>query len=251
MNNYLLGGWTQLLHATPPASFSYTMYGMITNLDGLTSGTPSAPGWSPAKHAAPTVPNGKVLWTYGGGGCTPRNMPDNGNITDIINATNTQHWDGVDFDDECYMNAGNIISCMQSLKPLSTSYTFLAGWAYNNPDSDPSGLGKSINQSVEAIAGSGACDRFILMCYGSAMWSMSDIQANVGPAIDRTIKYTGDPSQVILALTPKGLTDENLNYFLDQVTGKGIGGLFVWDFNDLSSGDLATIEAKLGLGQVV
>ncbi|NEO38698.1 MAG: hypothetical protein F6J90_21135 [Moorea sp. SIOASIH] len=248
MSNYVIGGWTQSTSNQPPdESFAYTMYGMITNLNGLTSGTPSQPGWSPKDTNPPSIP-GKVLWTYGGAGCTPNGMPDSDqNVNDIISATNSSGWDGVDFDDECQMNTDLIIDTMESLKPKESSYTFLAGWNYNNPDQ--SDEGKQINQNVQKIGATGLCDRFILMCYGDAMWSMPDIQNNVGPAIERTIAHLGNNSnkKVILALTPAGLNQENLNYFLNQVLKYDLGGLFIWEFPNLSHSDLETIKNTLGI----
>ncbi|MCP5051388.1 MAG: hypothetical protein GY940_29750 [bacterium] len=245
MSNYIIGGWSQSLSKAPPSQFSYTMYGMITNLEGLTSGTPAAPGWSPAKSSPPTQ-TGTVLWTYGGGFCTPPGMPANqADIDAILQATTAKGWGGVDVDDECDMNIDNIASTLKTLKPASTSYTFLAGWSYNNPGQDPAG--QKINDSVQQVAQSGACDRFVLMCYAAAMWSMNDITANVGPAIQRTINYVGDAKKVILALTPKGLTTENRDYFLDQVTSNNIGGLFIWNFPALKTPDLDTIVSALGI----
>jgi hypothetical protein len=79
------------------------------------------------------------------------------------------------------------------------------------------------------------------------MWSMEDIKANVGPAIDRTISYVKDPKKVILALTPAGLDQTNLDYFLNEVISKKIGGLFVWNFPELKSSDLNIIIEKLDI----
>lgn len=247
MSDYIIGGWSQRVADKAPETFSYTMYGMITNLEGLTSGTPASPGWSPLKTRAPEG-GGQVLWTYGGGGCTPSAMPRTADqVQAILTATDQGGWTGVDFDDECGMDVENVIKAMQALKDNSfrTSYTFLAGWDYNNPTA--SAHGQSINDAVAAVARSGAADRQILMCYAAAMWSMSDIEANVGPAIARTIDNGVPPKRVILALTPAGLTGENLDYFLNQVTDKGIGGLFIWNFPALKDADLSVIEKKLGI----
>lgn len=243
MNHYTIGGWAQSLGAIPPQSFSYSMYGMVTNLTGLTTGTVSAPGWSPAKTTAPQV-TGTVMWTYGGGLCSPNNMPASENdLQNIKEATASMNWAGVDFDDECDMNINNIIKVMTTLG--QASYTFLAGWDYNNPNASP--VGKGINDKVMAVAASGCCDRFNLMCYASAMWSQSDIIANVGPAIHRTISHLGQSNRkkVFLALTPVGLNDWNLDYFLNQVTNLGIGGLLIWNYPILKPADLHTIENRL------
>ncbi len=224
------------------------MYGMVTNLSDLTTGTPAAPGWSPKDKTAPKI-SGKTMWTYGGAGCTPEKKPNSAqDIDDIVSATQSGDWAGVDFDDECHMNVDMLIESMGKLQSnsLQTSYTFLAGWDYNNPDA--SDYGKSINDAVQNIATSKTADRLVLMCYGGEMWSMDDIKANVGPAITRTIDNEVPADQVILALTPAGLTQENLEYFLDQVKSKGIGGLFVWNFLELADNDLQTIEKSLGIG---
>ncbi len=247
MANYVIGGWSQSVRDLPPSKFSYTMYGMITNLRGLTSGTPDNPGWSPVNTNAPSA-RGKVLWTYGGGGCTPTSMPSDENEIDaIINAAKTNGWDGVDFDDECNMNIDNLVLTINELKALTkqTSYTFIGGWAYNNPNASSSG--QAINEAVKQIAESNSCDRFVLMCYATAMWSMADIEANVGPAILRTIDYVNDPKKVVLALTPAGLTQTNLDYFLNEVVTKDIGGLFIWNFPILQSNELNTIIKRLGI----
>lgn len=243
MSEYFIGGWTEELTAAVPSQFSYVMFGMVTNLTGLTTGTAQDPGWSPASTAPPQA-NALVLWTYGGGGCSPTSMPSSSSgVTQILDATSGEGWAGVDFDDECSMDIELVIQAMTSLS--QTSYTFLAGWDYNNPDQ--SSEGQAINDSVSAVASSGECDRFVLMAYGSAMWSQQDIIENVGPAITRTIGYVGDSQKVVLALTPEGLDSWNLNYFLNQVTENQLGGLFIWDFTALSSEDLNTICTALGI----
>jgi len=243
MGEYFIGGWTQELTVQAPSQFAYVMYGMVTNLTGLTTGTAQSPGWSPASETPPQA-TGQVLWTYGGGGCSPQSMPSSSSdVTQILNATTGEGWAGVDFDDECSMDITYVTQAMASLN--QTSYTFLAGWDYNNPDQSPEG--EAINQSVSAVANSGDCDRFVLMAYGSSMWSQQDIIENVGPAITRTIGYVGDPKKVVLALTPDGLDAWNLEYFLNQVIENKIGGLFIWEFETLSGADLDTICKTLGI----
>lgn len=251
MSDYIIGGWTQSLSDTPPDSFSHTMYGMITNLEGLTSGTATSPGWSPLIRSAPTVTNGDVLWTYGGGLCSPDSMPkDDAQVAEIVSATQNNNWAGVDVDDECNMNIDNVVKAMQQLKAAQsskqTSYTFMAGWAYNNPN--VSSAGQKINDAVKQISNAGAADRYILMCYATAMWSQADIEANVAQAIERTINDNGVAAKsVILALTPAGLNDWNLNFFLDQVTKYAIGGLFIWNFPALAAADLESIKTRLSI----
>lgn len=247
MSEYILGGWAQSLADTPPAGFSHTMYGMVTNLAGLTTGTETAPGWSPTNNKAPKIPGNDVLWTYGGGLCSPESMPKTSQqISDIVAAAKDNDWAGVDFDDECNMNIDNLIDTMQQLKPLQTSYTFIAGWAYNNPNA--SSNGQAINDAVKKISNAGAADRFALMCYATEMWSKADIEANVSQAIERTINDNGVTAKsVILALTPEGLDDWNLNYFLDQVLKYDIGGVYVWNFPLLKGADLDVIKDRLGI----
>ncbi len=62
------------------------------------------------------------------------------------------HRAGVDFDDECSMNVNMLLETMSQLKSLNKecSYTFLAGWDYNNPSASSSG--PKINQAVKTIA---------------------------------------------------------------------------------------------------
>lgn len=240
MGNYIIGGWSQTLSSVPPKSFTYAMVGMVTNFPALTVGTAAAPGWGPATASVPQHPPCQTFWTYGGAGGAPAGTPSSAaDIQAIVNATNS--WAGVDFDNESQMNVANIAATMQALKAAGkgTSYTFLAGWDYNNNPQGPAG--------VKQIADSGAADRFILMCYADAMWPMSDITANVGPAIKKTIAQGVPPEKVILALTYSGLTQENLDYFLNQVTQNQIGGLFIWEYPSLSSKDLSYICSKLGI----
>lgn len=46
MNKFITGGWSQSLAGQPHKAFDVMMYGMVTNLDGLTTGTSAQPGWS-------------------------------------------------------------------------------------------------------------------------------------------------------------------------------------------------------------
>ncbi len=117
--------------------------------------------------------------------------------------------------------------------------------AYNDPGQYS--VGQTTNDKVQAIANAGVCDRFVLMCYAAAMWDMPTIEANVGPAVSRTIAHVQDAKQVILALTPAGLDEANLAYFLSQVTSNDLGGLFVWNFPALASADLSTILETLNI----
>lgn len=55
------------------------MYGIITNLDGLTTGDVNNPGWSPENESKPDMNHyfkGKRLWVYGGG-CSPEGKTSN------------------------------------------------------------------------------------------------------------------------------------------------------------------------------
>ncbi len=243
MGEYIIGGWSQELTDIPPSSFSYAMYGMVTNFTGLTTGTSVSPGWNPGKITPPQHPPCKVLWAYGGAGGLPLETPTNqADIQAIVDATTSRNWDGVDIDNESDMNISNLVQTTIELKNAAkdSSYTFLAGWTYNNTPQPAA----EIKQMFE----SGAAQRFILMCYGDAMWSMSDIEANVGPAIQTTLDQSVPAKQIILALTPDGLTQENLDYFLGQVTKFQIGGLFIWEFGRLASDDLEKICGVLGVG---
>lgn len=43
MNTFITGGWSQSLTGQPLKEFDVMMYGMVTNLDGLTTGTSAHP----------------------------------------------------------------------------------------------------------------------------------------------------------------------------------------------------------------
>jgi hypothetical protein len=232
--NMCIGGWTQKWKLAPPDSFSYVMYGMVTSLDVLKTGGGKGPHIPPIDTGSV-----KALWTYGGGGCNPEGYPNAGGITAIVDATVNNKWAGVDFDDECKMNTDNIIETMKQLKNngKETSYTFIAGWDYNNQESSQA--------IVQKVAESGFCDRFILMCYAAAMWNDQTIQDNVGPAIEKTINFTGSSKKVILALTPRGLNQKKLDAFLKYVLDNDLGGLFIWNFSRLKQNDLDTIVNTL------
>ena len=243
MSDYILGGWTQSLSAQAARSYSYVIYGMVTDLQNLKTGG----GWGPGDTSPPTN-YGKVMWAYGGEGAWPSGMPatesDNENI---IQATESKNWDGVDFDDESDMNVGNLVATMSSLgdRHREKSYTFLAGWDYNHPEHSQGGM--IINNKVKEIANENVCDRFVMMCYGGGMWSMDEIKANVPYAVRRTVDYVRDSKKVILALTHAGLTINNLEYFLNEVTSNNLGGLFVWEFPSLNPEHLTKIESELDL----
>ena len=225
-----IGGWTQNWTQVPDSSFSYVMYGMVTSLKELKTGGGQSPNQPPIDTGCT-----KALWTYGGGFCQPEGYPTDDGINAIVNATVDNGWEGVDFDDECKMNIPNIIETMKQLKATGkeTSYTFIAGWAYNN---DP-----DARAVVQKIANSGYCDRFVMMCYAREMWDDQTIKENVGPAVEKTINFAGDSKKVILALTPAGLNTQNLAAFLNYVLKNQLGGLFIWDFTLLKRTDLDTI----------
>ncbi|MCX6580671.1 MAG: hypothetical protein NT166_10870 [Candidatus Aminicenantes bacterium] len=232
--NMCIGGWTQKWKLSPPDSFSYVMYGMVTSLDVLKTGGGKGPHIPPIDTGST-----KALWTYGGGLCKPEGYPDAGGITAIVDATVNNNWAGVDFDDECKMNTDNIIETMKQLKNegKETSYTFIAGWDYNN--------NQASQAIVQKVANSGYCDRFILMCYAAAMWDDQTIKDNVGPAIEKTVNFTGNSKKVILALTPRGLNQQNLDAFLKYALDNDLGGMFIWNFSLLKQNDLATIVNTL------
>jgi len=245
-NDFIIGGWSQNLTAVAPESFSYAMYGMITNFPALTSGTVSAPGWRPKEEMAPQHASCNVLWTYGGAGGEPKGTPsDQTEMDAIIEATIRNNWAGVDFDNESAMNITNIAKTTLELKKQKkeSSYTFLAGYDYNH---SPQGAA-----DVKSIVENGAADRFILMCYGDSMWSMDDIRNNVGQAIEKTIAQGADLKKIILALTCNGLTEENLDYFLDLVIKYEIGGLFIWEYPNLEAKYLNRICTKLQINKLV
>lgn len=246
MNKFILGGWSQSLSQQPLKEFDVMMYGMVTNLDGLTTGTSSNPCWSPEKQNKPdNTFSGKTLWVYGGGGCSPQGCPANDQeVLRIVEATKSRGWDGIDFDDECNMNIDFIIDAMKKLKTCQkeTSFGFIAGYAYNHPETSN---GSIINSKIKKLSDSDQCDRFIHYCYGTAMWSKMDILNNILPALKRTLNYGVDNKKCILALTARGMDDWNLNYFIDQVLDFNLGGLFIWKHEELSASSLETIKKRL------
>ncbi|THB82038.1 hypothetical protein E1N66_23130 [Pantoea allii] len=246
MNNFILGGWSQSLSHPPLKEFDVMMYGMVTNLDGLTTGTASNPGWSPEKYNKPDNNfNGKTLWVYGGGGCSPQGRPANSQeVLRIVEATKSRGWDGIDFDDECNMNIDLIVEAMKDLKicKKDTSFGFVAGYAYNHPEQS---IGALISKKIITLEESQLCDRFIHYCYGSAMWSKEDILNNVISALKRSLHYGIDNKKCILALTTRGMNDWNLNYFIDQVLDFNLGGMFIWKYEELSAANLETIKKRL------
>ncbi|XP_018333977.1 uncharacterized protein LOC108743062 [Agrilus planipennis] len=241
----IIGGWSQVLTRKPLEEFSVNIYGMVTNLDTLTTGA----GWSPKKTTAPRFEgfdSVKILWTYGGEGCSPCSRPATSDeVNRIVQVTQNSKWDGVDFDDECNMNTDNIIEVMKSLKNegKETSYGFIAGWDYNNPNNGSNG--KKLNENVKKLACSGVCDKLVHYCYGAAMWSDEDIKNNVRQALERSINNGMPKENIILALTSAGLNDTNLNYFLDAIVDIDVGGLFIWAYHNLSKQQRKAILQKL------
>lgn len=245
----LLGGWSQTLALNPLDEFDFMMYGMVTNLDGLTTGSAAYPGWSPERETKPSAnPNfkGKTLWSYGGGGCAPQQKPSNmEDVNRIVSATKNKSWDGVDFDDECNMNVPFVIEAMKQLKQKQkeTSFGFISGYSYNHPSTAD---GKILNNKITSIIKSNQCDRLIHYCYADAMWNDNEIKNNVQQAAKRSISNGMDKNKIILALTTNGLTNWNLNYFLDQVIDLDLGGLFIWRYDDISQNHFEIIKKRLG-----
>nr|WP_253307144.1 hypothetical protein [unidentified bacterial endosymbiont] len=192
-------------------------YGMVTNLSGLTTGTESPPGWGPETSVKPEHPHytGKILWTDGGGGCSPSEKPTlSQKVESIIAATINNHWDGIDFDNECNMNIHYFTQAMGSLNNLQkeSSYGLIAGWSYNHPETEN---GKKLTTKIKEVIGSGYCDRLVHYCYATS-----------------------------------GLTDENLNYFLDGVVDRQLGGLLVWNYHQLTIDHLKIITERLELNGI-
>lgn len=242
----LIGGWSMALDVAPLDEFDITMYGMVTNLEGLTTGSRAAPGWSPANNHKPFAEKtSSGLWVYGGGGCSPVGRPSSdGEVQRIIDVTVQQQWDGVDFDDECNMDTDRVIQAMAGLKANNkqTSYGFISGYSYNHPQSV---TGQKLAEKVKKIIQSGHCDRLIHYCYASAMWSESDIKNNVRQALQTSLDYGMPKAGIILALTTRGLNDWSLNYFLDQIVTLDVGGLFVWRYTALTDAQRTVIKNRL------
>ncbi|MFS1538314.1 MAG: hypothetical protein ACL7BU_06015 [Candidatus Phlomobacter fragariae] len=244
----LLGGWSMSLTGYPLNEFDYIMYGMVTNLEGLTTGSASNPGWSPENESKPESNpcfKGKRLWVYGGGECSPEEKPSGmDDVSRIISATINKNWDGVDFDDECNMNITFIIETMKKLKENNkeTSFGFIAGYSYNHPNTEK---GKKITDKVKEIITSGQCNRLVHYCYAAAMWNKDDIINNVKQALEKSISYGMSRDKIVLALTTRGLTDWNLNYFLDKIIDLNLGGLFIWRYDELTPNHLKIIRERL------
>lgn len=247
--NRYFGGWSQTLSQPPLKEFNTMMYGMVTNLPELTTGTKANPGWSPENSVKPEYPDyrGKTLWTYGGGGAVPSDQPaSTQEVERIVSTTIKNRWDGIDFDDESNMNISYLTQAMSSLKNYqkATSYGFIAGYCYNHP--------KTVNDEkltikVKQIIDSGYCDRLVHYCYAASMWSMDDIINNVRPGLEKSIHYGMPKEKIVLALTTTGLTDEKLNYFLESIVNMQLGGLFVWNYHKLTPGRIKVITDKLAL----
>lgn len=248
-NTYELGGWSQSLSRAPMAGFNPIIYGMVTNLEGLTVGTSAAPGWSPATARAPRLNGhaGPVLWAYGGGLCSPRGRPaSDAEVQRIVDVTLANDWDGVDFDDECSMDIERVTQAMEKLKQHGkrTSYGFIAGHTYNHPATQ---AGKRLNDKVRQVIASGHCDRLVHYCYATRMWTDSEIEQFVGQALERSIAHGACARQVILALTSRGLTDHNLKLFIDQVERLQIAGLYIWAYHELTTEHQQSLYERLGL----
>jgi len=244
----LLGGWSMSLTRYPFNEFDYIMYGMVTNLEGLTTESETDQGWSPENESKPENNPcfiGKRLWVYGGGGCSPEGKPSSINdVSRIISATMNKGWDGVDFDDECNMNIKFVIETMKKLKDNNkeTSFGFIAGYSYNHPCTEK---GQEINDKVKSIITSGQCNRLVHYCYATAMWNQDDIINNVKQALEQSISYGMDRDKIVLALTTRGLTDWNLNYFLNQIINLNLGGLFIWRYDEMTPNHLKIIKKRL------
>lgn len=250
MTRKQLGGWSMSLDKAPFDEFNTIMYGMVTNLDGLTTGTADAPGWSPEKACKPELNpdfHGKTLWVYGGGGCSPTGRPKSSDeIGRIVQTTLKNGWDGVGFDDECNMNIPYVIDTMSQLKShnLQTSLGFIAGYTYNHPDSE---AGMLVAAKIRSVISSGYCDRLIHYCYANVMWNEKDIRENVRQALEKSLQYGMPKEKIILALTTRGLTDWNLNYFLEQIQDLDSGGLYIWRYDEMSQSHRETIKSRFGI----
>ncbi|MGK0706772.1 hypothetical protein ACSFCW_25300 [Yokenella regensburgei] len=77
------------------------------------------------------------------------------------------------------------------------------------------------------------------------MWSKEEIAGNVIPALKRTLEHGAENNKCILALTTRGLNEWSLNYFIDQVLDFNLGGLFIWEYEDLKDEYYKTIKNRL------
>jgi len=246
MSEFIVGGYTQRTDVSAPAGLSLALYGMMTNLPDLTSGTAASPGWSPEMVTAPAAPAGTtVMWVYGGAGAAPVGQPAPGAVERIVAAGSTKGWQGVDFDNESDFDIAGVVAAMKGLKAAgqATSYDFIAGWDYANDAAE----GPRIKADAKAVYESGACDRLNLMCYGDAMWSDTDIVNVIPKAIETTLAFA-PAGAMMMGMTYANLNSSNLATVLGYVTKYGLAGVMIWEFPLLPSDLLQQIYKTLGIG---
>jgi hypothetical protein len=246
MTQLTLGGYTQDLTAVAPRTFSRVLYGMITNLPQLTSGTTDKPGWSPSLTKAPSAPAGcQVLWIYGGAGAQPSGYPDSGSLASIVSATTQNGWDGVDFDDESALNVPMVGSTMTGLKQAgkATSFDFVGGWGFTvGPDAAAN------QQIVRDIAATGQCDAINMMCYGGTMWTDWEMSSFIPTTCAAARSAVNGNSRLMLGITTRGLTSTNLQFALDQVKSQNLNGIMVFAFEELAQQPALQAQLEAGLG---
>ncbi|HIB85358.1 MAG TPA: hypothetical protein EYO59_12400 [Chromatiaceae bacterium] len=243
-DEYTTGGWTQNLGAFPKRGMTTVMYGMIEDLEGLTTAR-GCDSWSPVETHAPLI-SASSLWSYGGDGCFPRGMPDSDPLIDkMISATTCKCWSGIDVVNGCGMDSDKIITLFNKMHWKQKSYTFYAGSKFNNPEQHPEG--EFANNEVLKIYMYTDVDRFILKMYDGVMWSLESLHSYVGPGMKRLLNMGVPAKKIFATATTKGLTIDALNHIIDEIKRLKVGGLFIWDYENLLPPHLDLINTRLSI----
>ena len=89
-DEYTTGGWTQNLGAFPKRGMTTVMYGMIEDLEGLTTAR-GCDSWSPVETHAPLI-SASSLWSYGGDGSLPSEKYFAVTISNSVNGKSKLSW---------------------------------------------------------------------------------------------------------------------------------------------------------------
>ena len=257
--DYKIGTWLWInWNAEKPDNYkdySVLMFGMITELDKLTT---SNGVFGPSLTGVPSYVKsgfkGEVLWTYGGEFATPEGSPTSLQKVDaVIDATHDNNWDGIDIDDEFNGNTDNLVKVLQGIKNdgKSSSFTFLAGSDYT--------AGGTPVIDAKIVATKDYCDRYVLMCYGNAMWTDAEMKNFIPKAIKRTIDHGIAPKKIIVGACVDGLNATNLGYLINWVKGEEVigesvtnphelGGIFYWRSGGRDLPNDLFLQLKTGLG---
>ena len=90
-------------------------------------------------------------------------------------------------------------------------------------------------------------DRFILKMYDGVMWSLESLHSYVGPGMKRLLNMGVPAKKIFATVTTKGLTIDALNHVIDVIIGLKVGGLFIWDYENLLPPHLDLINTRLSI----